>query len=138
VVQVLTATFAPVTADPEASRRLYIDALGLPREHAAWDDYIHSEAIGGSRHFRRVATGSSRSSLLRPCELARHHTRPAGVRGVRARGRRRRPKRGRGIARSGPRDAARCALGAMGQTVARLLSSEHIIVGLSYAPWLHT
>jgi hypothetical protein len=24
-----------------------------------------------------------------------------------------------------------------GQTVARLLSPEHLVVGLSYAPWMH-
>ena len=45
------ASFATITTDPAASRALYVDALGLPLDHAPGDDYIHSEAIGGSKHF---------------------------------------------------------------------------------------
>ena len=45
------ASFAPVTADPPASRRFYLEALGLPLEHAEGDDYIHSEKVAGSNHF---------------------------------------------------------------------------------------
>jgi len=42
------ASVAPITADPGASRRLYVDTVGLPLEG---DDYIHSENVPGSRHF---------------------------------------------------------------------------------------
>lgn len=47
------ARIAAFTADPEASRRLYVDALGLPLDHGEDDDYYHSEQIAGSRHFGR-------------------------------------------------------------------------------------
>ena len=45
------ASMAAIAADPEASRALYVDALGLPLDHAEGDDYYHSENIAGSRHF---------------------------------------------------------------------------------------
>jgi len=45
------ASFATVTPDLSASRALYVEALGLPLEHAVGDDYLHSEAIDGSKHF---------------------------------------------------------------------------------------
>jgi hypothetical protein len=70
------ASVAAISVDPLASRRLYVDALGLPLDHAEGDDYYHSEAIGGSKHFgvwplqqvaqacfrlRRMAPGSADS-----------------------------------------------------------------------------
>ena len=45
------AGMAVITPDPGASRKLYVDALGLPLTAAEGDDYLHSEQIGGSRHF---------------------------------------------------------------------------------------
>lgn len=43
------ASVAVITADPPTSHRLYVDAIGLPLE--GQDDYVHSESIGGSKHF---------------------------------------------------------------------------------------
>src|SRR5690349_17782362 len=45
------ASVAAISVDPLDSRRLYVDALGLPLDHAEGDDYYHSEAVGGSKHF---------------------------------------------------------------------------------------
>ena len=45
------SSFAVITPDPVVSRRLYVDALGLPLQAADGDDYVHSEAIGGAKHF---------------------------------------------------------------------------------------
>ena len=45
------ASFAVITPDPATSRALYVDALGLPLKAAEGDDYLHSEQIGGSKHF---------------------------------------------------------------------------------------
>ena len=44
------ASVAVVTADPPASRRLFIDALGLPLEGEG-DGYYSSGSIPGSKHF---------------------------------------------------------------------------------------
>jgi catechol 2,3-dioxygenase-like lactoylglutathione lyase family enzyme len=45
------AGVAVVAADPELSRALYVDALGLQLEGSAGSDYFHSGHIGGSKHF---------------------------------------------------------------------------------------
>src|SRR2546421_7185038 len=45
------ASVAVITPDPSVSRRLYIDALGLPLAAAEGDEYLHSEDIAGSKHF---------------------------------------------------------------------------------------
>jgi catechol 2,3-dioxygenase-like lactoylglutathione lyase family enzyme len=36
---------------PALSRQLYVEALGLPVDHAEGDEYYHSEQIAGSKHF---------------------------------------------------------------------------------------
>jgi catechol 2,3-dioxygenase-like lactoylglutathione lyase family enzyme len=45
------ASVAVVAADPPESRRLYVDALGLPLEGHNGEGYYSSEKIGGSKHF---------------------------------------------------------------------------------------
>src|SRR3954471_19710670 len=45
------ASVAAIATDPEVSRRLYVDDLGLPLTHDEGDDYIHSESIDGCKHF---------------------------------------------------------------------------------------
>ena len=42
------STVAVIVANPEKSRELFVDALGLPLEG---DDYPHSESIEGVKHF---------------------------------------------------------------------------------------
>jgi catechol 2,3-dioxygenase-like lactoylglutathione lyase family enzyme len=44
------ATVAVIAPDPPASRKLYVDALGLPLESRG-DDYHHSEQIDGCKSF---------------------------------------------------------------------------------------
>jgi catechol 2,3-dioxygenase-like lactoylglutathione lyase family enzyme len=43
------STIAAITPDPPASRKLYVDALGLPL--AGDGDYVHSDEIAGCKHF---------------------------------------------------------------------------------------
>jgi hypothetical protein len=45
------ASIAVVTPDPQSSRELLIDALGLPLHASPGSDYFHSERIDGSKHF---------------------------------------------------------------------------------------
>jgi catechol 2,3-dioxygenase-like lactoylglutathione lyase family enzyme len=45
------ATVSVIAADPAESRRLYVDALGLPLRAEPGSDYFHSEEIGGAKHF---------------------------------------------------------------------------------------
>jgi catechol 2,3-dioxygenase-like lactoylglutathione lyase family enzyme len=45
------ASVAVITPDPGVSRRLYVDALGLPLTGSEDDGYLYSEDIDGSKHF---------------------------------------------------------------------------------------
>src|SRR2546429_8714501 len=45
------ASVAAVPPDPPASRKLYVDALGLPLEGEGQDGYYSSEKVPGSKHF---------------------------------------------------------------------------------------
>ena len=118
------AGVAVVSADPDASARLYVDALGLPLDAAEGDDYRHSENVGGSRHFgvwplHQVAQACFGTE-----------TWPADEAAVAA-------------AAAGELTAAGFDLlheprtEPWGQTVARLQSLEGLVVGISFAPWMH-
>ena len=45
------ASVAVITPDPQRSRELFIDALGLPLQASPGSEYFHSERIEGSKHF---------------------------------------------------------------------------------------
>ena len=48
----LVASIAVITSDPEKSRELFVDALGLPLVEAGpGSEYFHSEQIDGIKHF---------------------------------------------------------------------------------------
>lgn len=132
------SSFAVISADPAKSRALFIDALGLPLEGAGADaDYLHSEAIDGSKHFGVWPLSSAAQACFGtdgwPAELP---TPQASVEFEVA-----------------DAPAVADAAGELeqlgfdlvhhareepwGQTVARLLTGEGVIVGISYAPWLH-
>ena len=128
------SSFAPITPDPAASRTLYVDALGLPLEG---DDYVHSEDVAGSRHFgvwplsqaAQACFGSAAWPDDRPVPQASIEFEvqdPAAVAAAAA------ELRGQGFAL-----IHEAVEQPWGQTVARLQSSEGLIVGISYAPWLH-
>lgn len=132
------SSFAVIAPDPAESRKLYMDALGLPLETAPGDDYFHSGDIDGSKHFgvwplSQAATacfGTTAWPADRPVPQASVEFDLADVGAVTA-----------AVAEleqagftllHGPREEP------WGQTVARLQSAEGLIVGISYAPFLHT
>jgi catechol 2,3-dioxygenase-like lactoylglutathione lyase family enzyme len=131
------AGVAVVAADPEVSRALYVDALGLPLEASAGSDYFHSERIGGSKHFgvwplrdaAKACFGRDEWPADRPVPQVSIEFEIEDADAV--------------ATASDELEARGFALlhGAReepwGQTVARLLSEEGSIVGISYAPALH-
>jgi catechol 2,3-dioxygenase-like lactoylglutathione lyase family enzyme len=131
------ASIAVITRDPAESRQLYVDAIGLPLESAPGDDYIHSEQIGGSKHFgvwplRQAAEacfGTDQWPADRPIPQASVEFEVADPDAVQA-------------AADELRDAGYDILHdarkePWGQTVARLQSSEGLVIGVSFAPSLH-
>lgn len=128
------AGVAPIVPDLAAARALYVDAIGLPLSN---DDYPSSFELPGVRHFGLwpladaaeacfgqrdwpadvpVPQGSIEFELENPDAVT------AGAAELEAGGHR---------LLHGPRTEP------WGQTVARLLGPEGLVIGLSYAPWFH-
>jgi catechol 2,3-dioxygenase-like lactoylglutathione lyase family enzyme len=129
------ASVAPITPDPVASRRLYVEVVGLPLDG---DDYIHSENVPGSRHFgvwplaqaAEACFGASEWPADRRVPQASIEFEVEDKDAVRA-------------AEAELRDAGYEVLHPTrtepwGQTVVRVLSPEGLIIGISYAPSMHS
>jgi catechol 2,3-dioxygenase-like lactoylglutathione lyase family enzyme len=131
------ASMAVITPDPGVSRTLYIEALGLPLEAAPGSDYAHSESVEGAKHFGVWPLAEAAQACFGAPDW------PAGVTTPQA-------SIEFEVADPAAVAAAAAELRAAGfellhdareepwgQTVARLLSVEGLVVGISYAPQLH-
>jgi catechol 2,3-dioxygenase-like lactoylglutathione lyase family enzyme len=131
------AGFAVIAPDPATSRRLYLDTIGLPLEASAGSDYFHSEGIAGAKHFGVWPLAEAAEACFGS---------PAWPEGVTV------PQASVEFEVAEPGAVATAAAELRhagfelvhdareepwGQTVARLLSAEGLIVGISYAPWFH-
>jgi len=132
------ASVAVITPDPSVSRRLYVDALGLPLTGSEDDDYLHSEDIDGCKHFgvwpltqaAQACFGTPDWPADRPVPQASVEFEVADADTVQVAANELK-KKGFTLlheARTEP----------WGQAVARLQSSEGAIIGISYAPSLHS
>jgi catechol 2,3-dioxygenase-like lactoylglutathione lyase family enzyme len=128
---------AVITPDPAVSRRFYVDALGLPLTTAEGDDYLHSEDVDGCNHFgvwpltqaAQACFGTPDWPVQRPVPQASVEFEVADADTVQVAADELKEKGFTLLhdARTEP----------WGQTVARLQSSEGVIIGLSYAPSMH-
>lgn len=131
------ASVAVIAADPAESRKLYVDALGLPLRAEAGSEYFHSEGIEGAKHFAvwplsqaaEACFGSPEWPADRPVPQMSVEFEVADADAVAA-------------AAAELQDQGFDLLhGARqepwGQTVARLQTVDSLIVGISYAPALH-
>ena len=131
------ASIAVITPDPGQSGRLYLDTLGLPLAAAEGDEYLHSEDVEGARHFgvwplsqaAQACFGADEWPAARPVPQASVEFEVADPEAV-------------GAAAEELRAAGYDVLHdartePWGQTVARLQSLEGIVVGISFAPWMH-
>ena len=130
------ASVSVIAPDPAASRRLYVDTLGLPLERLE-GEYFASEHVDGTRHFgvwplkeaAQACFGTDTWPAERPVPQASVEFELAGPDAV-AEGATELKAAGYTLlhdSRTEPR----------GKTVARLQSVEGLVVGLSYAPWMH-
>ena len=128
------ASIAVITPDPPASRRLYIDTLGLPLEG---DEYPHSENVGGTKHFGVWPLSQAAEACFGtkewPEDLAVPQTSvefevadPAAVQSAADE-----------LVEAGYDLLHPAREEPWGQTVARLLSPEGVILGISYVPSFH-
>lgn len=129
------AGFATITRDAKASRALYEDALGLPFK--AMDDYRYVDRFDGANHFGIWPLAMAAQSCFGTDEWPADVPEPqatvefelADVAAVEAAVEELKAKGYSFVhaARTEP----------WGQTLARLMSPENLLIGLSYAPWLH-
>jgi catechol 2,3-dioxygenase-like lactoylglutathione lyase family enzyme len=136
-VQFITSV-AVVAADPSKSRELFLDALGLPLKTGGDGEYFHSEQIGGSKHFAVWPLTQAAQACFGVDDWPSDEVVPQvaiefEVKDADAVADAAAELKSKGFellhdAREEP----------WGQTVARLLSIEGSIIGISYAPSLHT
>lgn len=135
-IEFLTS-IAVIAPDPPRSRQLYIDTLGLPLDDDGGSGYFHSDQVAGTRHFgvwplshaARACFGEEEWPAdvpvpqvsiefevtdLDALAIASEELVAAGHQLLHP-----------------PREEP------WGQTVARLLSPEGAVVGISFAPMMH-
>jgi len=125
--------FSPIVADPKASQAFYKRALGLPLDNEE-GDYVFADKLDGVKHFGLWPLRESAQSCFGTDEW------PAGVLVPQA------------TVEFEVRDVAAAAAELeqagytlvhatktepWGQTIARLMSPEGLLVGLSWIPALH-
>ncbi|MCW2929773.1 MAG: glyoxalase/bleomycin resistance protein/dioxygenase [Actinomycetia bacterium] len=130
------ASVAVVVADPSRSRELFMDALGRPLEGDG-DGYYSSGSIPGSKHFgvwplpeaAEACFGTPRwpAGLVVPQASVEFEVADAGAVA----------EAGGELRRAGYELLHPARTEPWGQTVARLLTKDGLIVGISYAPILH-
>jgi catechol 2,3-dioxygenase-like lactoylglutathione lyase family enzyme len=134
---VFVASVAVIAPDPAPSRKLYVDALGLPLAAAEGSEYWHSGQLAGIKHFGVWPLREAAQACFGQPEWPAHRPVPQAsiefeVADAQAVGAAARELENRGFALlHAPRDEP------WGQTVARLLSAEGLIVGISFARSLH-
>ena len=129
------AGFAVIAKDPGRSKTLYRDTLKLPLEEQ--NDYLHVDRFEGVKHFGvwplTLAAQSCFGRAEWPADLpvpqATIEFELADIEAVHA--------AVDEMKRKGQRFVHEARLEPWGQTIARFMSPEELLVGLSFAPWLH-
>jgi len=132
------SSVAVITPDPLASRKLFIDALGLPLEPPEpGEEYVFSDRIGGSKHFGLWPLAQAAHSCFgtdtwpadRPTPQVSIEFEVADVAAV-ADAAAELEAKGFVPLHAPPTEP-------WGQTIARIQSLEGAIIGLSYMPSMH-
>ena len=124
------AAFSPIVTDMPASKRLYMEALGLPLE----GDYPMTEKLNGVRHFGLWSLTEAAKSCFGtedwpsdvPVPQASIEFEVADVAAAAAE----LESKGYVLLHGAKTEPWK-------QTIARLLSPEGLIVGVCYTPWFH-
>jgi hypothetical protein len=130
------ASFAVVTSSPAEDRRLFVESLGLPLrppESVEGSDYVFSDTVPGSKHFgvwplteaAQACFGQDTWPDTHPVPQAsvEFEVDDVAAAAQELEGRGHRLLHG---ARTEP----------WGQTVARLQSSDGVVVGVCFTPWM--
>jgi catechol 2,3-dioxygenase-like lactoylglutathione lyase family enzyme len=125
------STVAVITPDPPASRKLYLDTIGLP---LGGEEYLHSEQVAGCKSFgiwplsqaAQACFGTSQWPTDRPTPQTSIEFDVANAAAV--------DSAARELQQAGYELLHQAREEPWGQTVARLQSPEGAIVGISHIP----
>jgi catechol 2,3-dioxygenase-like lactoylglutathione lyase family enzyme len=131
------SSVAIITPDPPRSWRLFVDALGLPLEQPPGDEYAFSDKIEGSKHFGVWPLAQAAEACFGSPTWPSDRTVPQvsiefEVESAAAVGAAADELAARGYVPVHPPRTE-----PWGQTVARILLPEGVIIGVSYAPSMH-
>ena len=127
--------FASITQDPVSSKALYLKTLGLPL--SGQNDYLSMDKFNGVHHFGvwplSMAAEACFGTKVWPAEMPKPHatlefeleSAEAVTEAVQE------------MIEQGYSFVHEAREEPWGQTVARFISPEGLLLGLSYAPWLH-
>ena len=124
------SSVAPITPDPAGSRSFYVDTLGLPLSD---EEYAHSEQVEGVKHFGVWPLSQAAEACFGrpdwpedlPTPQASLEFEVEDVASAAAE-----------LESRGYRLLVPTKTEEWGQTVARLLSPEGLLVGVTFTPWM--
>ncbi|CAN5742736.1 glyoxalase/bleomycin resistance/dioxygenase family protein [soil metagenome] len=129
------AGFGPISPDPQASRRFWVDEMGI--ELAGDDNHRATDELEGIRAYAVWALSGAAQSCFETDDWPASVPRPQAwiefdVESTQAvaEAAAELEERGHRLLRPAKEEG-------WGQTVARLLSPEGLLVGISYTPWMH-
>jgi catechol 2,3-dioxygenase-like lactoylglutathione lyase family enzyme len=130
------ASVAVVTADPPRSRKLFIDALGLPLEGEG-DGYYSSGSIPGSNHFGVWPLSEAAEACFGTPQWPADRVVPQGSIEFEVKDAEAVAAAGDELQRAGFELLHAARTEPWGQTVTRLLTEDGLIIGISYARAFH-
>jgi catechol 2,3-dioxygenase-like lactoylglutathione lyase family enzyme len=131
------SSFAVISTDVEASRKLYVDALGLPLATSEGGEYLHTENVTGAKHFGVWPLWQAAEACFGTREWPSDRIRPQASVEFDVESPDAVSRAANELERSGYELLHSARQEPWGQTVARLISSEGVIVGVSYVPQFH-
>ena len=132
------SSVAAIAADPAASRKLFVDALGLPLRPATdGSDYYLSEEVDGVKHFGVWPLSEAAQACFGSPEWPADRTPPQASIEFEVESAEAVAPAGAELEAAGFELLHESRQEPWGQTVARVLSPDGLIIGISYAPWMH-
>jgi catechol 2,3-dioxygenase-like lactoylglutathione lyase family enzyme len=126
------AGFAPIVRDLSQSHRFYLESLGLPLDERA-GDYVHTSRLAGVKHFGLWPLHEAAQSCFGTSEWPASMPVPQGTLELEVDDV---PAAAAELASRGHQLVHGARTEPWGQTVARVMSPEGLLVGLTHTPWL--
>ena len=126
-----------IAPDPPRSRNLYVTTLGLPLRQSEGSEYYLSEEITGSKHFGVWPLSEAAESCFGTSAWPEDRPVPQMSIEFEVEDEQSVATAAAELEQQGYTLLHSARTEPWGQTVARIQSDEGLVVGISYAPWMH-